>query len=103
MLNFIMALCWPPKDEKKDTIMEFGKPICNPLGPMFQHLLALASTDRVPCIGFFWVVGIVHKNGGFKLVGSSGTSFSDRRGSHNQKEVIFEICSVFMSSHTRAT
>jgi hypothetical protein len=37
MLNF-MALYWPPRLRKKDTIT-FGKPILQPLRPMFQHLL----------------------------------------------------------------
>jgi hypothetical protein len=40
MLNFYLWPCiFAPKAEKKkkDTI-QFGKPICNPLGPMFQHL-----------------------------------------------------------------
>jgi hypothetical protein len=32
------GLVLAPRAEEKDTI-EFGKPICNPLGPMFQHLL----------------------------------------------------------------
>jgi hypothetical protein len=36
MLSF-MALYWP-QGWKKDTI-EFGRPILQPLGPMFQHLL----------------------------------------------------------------
>jgi len=40
MLNFYLWPCiFAPKAEKKkkDTI-QFGKPICNPLGPMFHHL-----------------------------------------------------------------
>jgi hypothetical protein len=39
MLN-LMALYWPPsaQAEKKYTIIEFEKPILQPLGPMFQHL-----------------------------------------------------------------
>jgi hypothetical protein len=35
----LYGLVLAPRLEKKDTI-QFGKPICKPLGPMFQHLLA---------------------------------------------------------------
>jgi hypothetical protein len=34
----LYELVFGPKAGKKGTI-EFGRPICNPLGPMFQHLL----------------------------------------------------------------
>jgi hypothetical protein len=51
----LWALHWPQR-WKKDTV-QFGRQICNPRGPMFEHLLLLVWT---PCLMHRCVYLTVH-------------------------------------------